>query len=107
MQPVDTLFQELEELNKITTPRCLRPCESCGPPELHVYADTSAKSYGAIAYLLWPTSQGSKVSLIASRAKVAPLRQATIPQFELMAAFVASRLPSTIYNEFKTKPEVV
>ena len=102
-----TLFRELEELNKITIPRCLRPYEICGPSELHVFADASATAYGAVAYLLWPTSQGPKVSLIAARARVAPLRQATIPRLELMAAVVASRLANTIYNEFKTKPEVV
>ena len=101
------LFRELEDLAKITIPRCLRPREICGPSELHVFADASALAYGAVAYLRWPTSQGHKVSLIASKVRVAPLRQATIPRLELMAALVASRLASTIFNEFKTKPEVV
>ncbi|CAB4000761.1 transcription factor COE1 [Paramuricea clavata] len=66
-----------------------------------------ATAYGAVAYLLWATTEGPKVNLIASRVRVAPLRQATIPRLELMAALVASRLASTIYNEFKTKPAVV
>jgi hypothetical protein len=101
------LFRELESLNTITIPRCLRPGKICGPSELHVFADASATAYEAVAYLLWPTTEGPKVNLIASRVRVAPLRQATIPRLGLIAALAASRLASTIYNEFKTKPAVV
>ena len=101
------LFRELESLNTITIPRCLRRDKICGPSELHVFTDASATAYGAVAYLLWPTTEGPKVNLIASRVRVAPLRQATIPRLELIAALAASRLARTIYNEFKTKPAVV
>ena len=60
-----------------------------------------------LAYLLWQTNEGPQVSLIASKARVAPLRQTTTPRLELMAALIASRLANTIYKEFKVKLEVV
>ena len=54
-----------------------------------------------------PTEDGPEVRLISAKARVAPLRQTTIPRLELMAAFMASRLAKTIYEEFKEKPESV
>ncbi|KAK3744569.1 hypothetical protein QZH41_003507 [Actinostola sp. cb2023] len=69
--------------------------------------DASGVAYGAVSYLLWPTPHGPEVRLIAAKARVAPLRQNTIPRLELMAALIASRLASLIYAEFKTKPSSV
>lgn len=97
-----TLFREIEGLQTIEFPGCLQPENVSGDPELHVFADASG-----VAYLLWPTERGPEVRLIAAKARVAPLRQTTIPQLELMGALIASRLAKTIYNEFKIKPSSV
>lgn len=47
------------------------------------------------------------VHLISAKARVAALRQSTIPHLELMAALVVSRLTKTICAEFKGKTESV
>ncbi|KAK3731847.1 hypothetical protein QZH41_020215 [Actinostola sp. cb2023] len=101
------LLKELERLKEITFPRCLQPECVSGESELHVFADASGVAYGAVSYLLWPTPHGPEVRLIAAKARVASLRQNTIPRLELMAALIASRLASLIYAEFKTKPSSV
>ncbi|KAK3729904.1 hypothetical protein QZH41_006241 [Actinostola sp. cb2023] len=101
------LFDEIESLKSVQIPRCVRPSDVSGPSELHVFADASGAAFGAVAYLLWPTSQGPEVRLVSAKAKVAPLRQSTIPRLELMAALIASRLAQTIYTEFKIKPATV
>ncbi|KAK3740276.1 hypothetical protein QZH41_000195 [Actinostola sp. cb2023] len=101
------LFDEIERLKSVQIPRCVRPSDVSGPSELHVFADASGAAFGAVAYLLCPTSQGPEVRLVSAKAKVAPLRQSTIPRLELMAALIASRLAQTIYTEFKIKPATV
>lgn len=101
------LFEDIEKLKGVKFPRCLKPSIRSGPSQLHVFADASISAYGAVAYLLWPTPDVHEVRLISAKARVAPLRQSTIPRLELMAALLASRLAKTIYEEFKEKPASV
>jgi transposase InsO family protein len=101
------LFTEIEDLKTVQFPRCLQPPSAFGFPELHIFADASILAYGAAAYLVWSSSSGRKVRLVSAKARVAPLRQTTIPRLELMAALLATRLAKTIYDEFKIKPSKV
>ncbi|XP_046357292.2 uncharacterized protein LOC124135787 [Haliotis rufescens] len=101
------LFAEMRGLEHVRFNRCLKPCDSVGSSELHVFADASMGAYGAVAYLLWPTVSGIEVQLVLAKARVAPPHQTTIPRFELMAALIASRLAKTICDEFKEKPSEV
>ena len=101
------LFTEIEDLKTVQFPRCLQPPSAFGSPELHVFADASILAYGAAAYLVWSSSSGREVRLVSAKARVAPLRQTTIPRLELMAALLATRLAKTIYDEFKIKPSKV
>ena len=101
------LFAEIANLNTVQFPRCLQPPSVHGSPELHVFADASVLAYGAAAYLVWSTSTGREVRLVSAKARVAPLRQTTVPRLELIAALIATRLAKTICNEFKIKPACV
>ena len=58
-----------------------------GNMQLHVFTDASTKAYGTVAYL----SNGNQTSLVISKSRVAPLKQLTLPQLELMAALTAAR----------------
>jgi hypothetical protein len=101
------LFAEIGDLKTVQIPRCLQPPSPIGSPELHVFADASILAYGAAAYVVWSSSSGREVRLVSAKARVAPLRQTTIPRLELMAALLATRLAKTIYDEFKIKPSKV
>ena len=101
------LFADIQDLNTVKFPRCLQPPSFHGTPELHVFAVASVMVYGAAAYLVWPFSTRKEVRLVSAKARVAPLRQTTIPRLELMAALVATRLAKTICNELKIKPTQV
>ena len=69
---------------------------------LHVFVDASQQAYGAVVYLL----DGDQCSFVMSKARVAPLKgdgpQLTLPQLELMAAVIGTRLATSIINAFKT-----
>ncbi len=102
------LFEDIRTLSEsVEFPRCLKPVDVTGDSELHVFADASSRAYGAVAYLLWPTSSAPAVQLVSAKARVAPLHQSTIPRLELMGALIASRLAKTIVDEFKIKPSRV
>ncbi|XP_046581531.1 uncharacterized protein LOC124288973 [Haliotis rubra] len=101
------VFQDLERLSGVHTTRYVKPTDAAGEPELHLFADARSQVYGACAYARWSTSDDSAdVRLIASKSRVAPLKQSTIPRLELMAALLAPRLARTSYIEMKMKPQV-
>ena len=60
---------------------------------LHVFADTSLKAYGAVAYI--QQDQGLP-SLAMSKSRAALLKQLTLPRLELKAAVFAAMLGSFI-----------
>jgi len=61
--------------------------------ELHGFGDASEKGYGACVYLRVPVENDSyKVSLVASKSRVAPIKALTLPRLELMGSLLCSRL---------------
>lgn len=54
-------------------------------PTVHCFANAS---YGAVVFLVLQ----NKVTIVAAKSRVAPLKELTLPCLELMAALVATRL---------------
>lgn len=61
--------------------------------ELHGFADASAEAYAAVVYIRVSSMSGDvSITLLASKAKVAPVKPMSIPRLELTAAVLLSRL---------------
>ena len=56
--------------------------------ELHVFADSSIKAYGAAVYLI----HGEQSALVIAKSRVKPLKEITLPRLELLTTFVAAHL---------------
>jgi hypothetical protein len=69
--------------------------------KLHVFVDASQLAYGAVAYL----SDGGSSTFVFSKSRVTPLKtdkkMLTIPQAELMAAVIGTRVASSILSAFQ------
>ena len=58
--------------------------------ELHGFSDSSKEIYSAVVYLRLVYAGAVKVSFVASKTKVAPLKVLTIPQLELLGCLLRS-----------------
>ena len=94
------LFSEMEQLDGVEFPRCLKPEGATGKPTLCIFSDASDSAFGACAYLRWALKDGTFTSrFVAAKSRVAPLKKLTIPRLELQAAVTATRLYAAIKKE--------
>ncbi|GFU89036.1 integrase catalytic domain-containing protein [Trichonephila clavipes] len=78
--------ESLQVVNDININRCI-VVEQPEVIELHGFSDASQSAYGAVVYCKSITSDRKMlVHLIASKSRVAPTKQTTIPRLELCAA---------------------
>ena len=93
------IAKELNQLNSIIIPR-YAVCK--GKVTLHAFADASMKAYGAAIYAV----QDAESSLLFSKARVAPLKELTIPKLELTAVVLATRLIEYVMNAYSQELHV-
>ncbi|XP_006819039.1 uncharacterized protein LOC102806956 [Saccoglossus kowalevskii] len=82
--------------------RCMKPLDydRAQHAELHHFSDASESGYGAVSYIrIINHSNEINCALLMSKARVAPLKQITIPCMELTAATVAKRLDKMLRRE--------
>ena len=74
--------------------------------DLHIFCDASEKAYGFCAYLRpWQGKQVS-VSLIYSRARVAPVEKVTLPRLELLATLLGAKTVNFLRESLELPPNV-
>lgn len=96
----------VQDVQKINVPRCIKAPDfgEVATAELHTFSDASNTGYGQCSYIrLVDTTRRVHVSLLASKARVAPIKAVTIPRLELQAACGAARLASRIQDEMSIK----
>ncbi|XP_070518846.1 uncharacterized protein [Cardiocondyla obscurior] len=85
-------FSSLKQIANITVPRWTQFAQG-EEIQLHGFSDASEQAYGAVIYLRVITKEGRIiVSLLASKTRVAPIKQLSIPRLELQAAILLARL---------------
>ena len=92
------LMSELGKVNVIQIPRCVtfEPDTKELVYELESFGDSSSSAYAAVVYLVIKSPISTQVQLIASKTRVAPLTNQTIPRLELLAALILARLTARI-----------
>jgi hypothetical protein len=63
---------------------------------LHGFCDASERAYAAVIYLVVQTDSERCVRFVASKTRVAPLRELAIPRLELLSSLLLARLMDTV-----------
>ena len=79
--------------------QCLKPPDARGFPQLHAFSDTGDRGFGTCIFLRWETTDGVKLTFVASKAFVAPLKHKSTPKKELMGAIAMSRLVEEVVKD--------
>lgn len=85
-------FNDLKSLQKISIPRWTHTFSTNRDLEIHAFCDASTRAYAAVVYLKCRTKTGWKISLLASKTRVAPLKELTVPRLELSGAVLLAEL---------------
>ena len=74
---------------------------------LHGFGDASERAYCAMVYLVYHTADSqAHASLVASKTRVAPLKQLSIPRLELMSVRILAQLMNTVCNALQSQVKV-
>ena len=69
--------------------------------QLHCFSDAASQGYAAVVYLRSEYPNGSvDVKLVASKTRVAPVKQQSVPHLEPLGAVILTRLAHTILSSF-------
>lgn len=86
----DMLKKQLEEIETIKVSRWFHFQLDL---ELHGFSDASERAYGAVVYAKTIHNNETKIHLLCSKSKVAPIKsKLTIPKLELCAALLLAKL---------------
>ena len=101
-------FEQMFCAEKIEFPRCLRPPNAKGDPQLVIMSDGSEQAYGCVAYVRWELHDGTFFCrLIMAKSRISPLNRINIPQMELNGAVLSKRLRMTILEECRYKFDTI
>ena len=91
----------LDDLKSLSFPRCMKDGEfDEAELELHTFCDASERAYGCCSYLKCIASNGKvSVSLVASKGRICPIKQVSIPRLELQAAVMAAQISDMMCRE--------
>lgn len=96
-------LSQLQQMSGFKVERCIKS-KSFGTQvkaELHHFSDASQTAYGTVSYLRLESSDGVHIAFLTGKARVAPLKQVTIPRLELAAAVLAVRMDTMLLKELQ------
>ena len=95
---------ELLKLENLAVSRCYKPPDfgEIKNTQLHHFSDASQSGYGTVSYLRIENSAGDiHCAFVIGKARVAPLKQITIPRLELTAAAIAVKVNNMIQKQLE------
>ncbi|GFY78078.1 integrase catalytic domain-containing protein [Trichonephila inaurata madagascariensis] len=100
LNQVKQWLEQLPILAGIKIPRCLN-LSSNGIKQiaLHVFCGASKKAYAACVFLRVEYEENVFVKLIQAKARVAPLKDISIPRLELLSCTLGTRLAASVKND--------
>ncbi len=99
---------ELDKLSILQIQRCTKPdhFDPINALQLHHFCDASEVGYGTVSYWRYMNDRNEiHVSFIVGKARVAPLKQITIPRLELQAATLALKMGKMLNRELQLQLE--
>ncbi|CAB3244548.1 unnamed protein product [Arctia plantaginis] len=91
-------LNQLKALSNVAVPRWYGLQRTA--VDIHVFGDASEKAYAAVAFLVGIDIEGNRVcTMVAGKARVAPVKVVSIQRLELQAAVLACRLAVTVKAE--------
>lgn len=101
-------LEDLKRLCTFSVPRCFKP-KGFGQlvsAQLHHFSDASENGYGTVSYLrLQSEDEKIHLAFVLGKARVAPLKNVTIPRMELTAAVLAVRVDRLLKAELQLELE--
>ena len=99
-----TLRSSLSEGQPIHIPRCyLDRVSEVISASLFGFCDASLKAQAAVIYLRFETESGFIVRIVASKTKVSPIKQLTIPRLELLSTLLLARLLHSVTQSLSSE----
>ena len=95
-------LEDLPKLQEIQVERCFKPKEfgEVKEVQLHLFSDASRQGYAAVAYLrLKDVFNRIHCAFVMGKARLAPVREISIPRLELTAAVISVKLSKIIREE--------
>ena len=95
-------LDDLPKLQEVQVDRCFRPREfgEVREVQLHLFSDASRQGYASVAYLR-AKDENSQIhcAFVMGKARLAPVREISIPRLELTAAVISVKLSKIIREE--------
>ena len=95
-------LDDLSKLEEVKIDRCFRPkgFVKVQETQLHLFSDASRQGYSSVAYLRFEDVEGRvHCSFVMGKARLAPIREISIPRLELTAAVISVKLSHAIRDE--------
>lgn len=101
----EKLVAQLVKMKHVLLPRCYfhnidEQVISC---TIHGFGDASKHVYAAVTYFVIRTTSGIQVRFLASKTRVAPIEEQTIPRLELLSCLILARLPKDVAEALQHK----
>ena len=102
-------LRDLPMLSEFGVERCLKPKNYGNPDRVHIhhFCDASEAGYGVVSYMRMENDKGIHCSFLTSKARVAPIKQVTIPRLELTAATIVVKVNNMLAKELQLNVDEV